>query len=94
MEETLAHQSERDFLKAIEDNSQFLLTTFTQRHRRFDGESQNLELNILTIILFTIINQVSGDEWQLIKNLLRMSDCTIPVRWSDVWATKWCMHIT
>lgn len=38
MEETLALQSERDFLKAVEDNSQFLLTTFTQRHRRFDGE--------------------------------------------------------
>ncbi|XP_029020598.1 glypican-2 [Betta splendens] len=36
MEETLALQSERDFLKAVEDNSQFLLTTFTQRHRRFD----------------------------------------------------------
>ncbi|MEQ2248757.1 hypothetical protein ILYODFUR_022261 [Ilyodon furcidens] len=36
MEETLSLQSERDFLKAIEDNSQFLLTTFTQRHRRFD----------------------------------------------------------
>lgn len=36
MEETLSQQSERDFLKAIADNSQFLLTTFTQRHRRFD----------------------------------------------------------
>uniref|UniRef100_A0A3Q3MSS7 Glypican 2 n=1 Tax=Mastacembelus armatus TaxID=205130 RepID=A0A3Q3MSS7_9TELE len=36
MEETLALQSERDFLKAVEDNSQFLLTTFTQRHRKFD----------------------------------------------------------
>uniref|UniRef100_A0A672ZQT8 Glypican 2 n=1 Tax=Sphaeramia orbicularis TaxID=375764 RepID=A0A672ZQT8_9TELE len=36
MEETLALQSERDYLKAVEDNSQFLLTTFTQRHRRFD----------------------------------------------------------
>ncbi|KAM4555873.1 glypican-2 [Odontesthes bonariensis] len=36
MEETLSLQSEKDFLKAIEDNSQFLLTTFTQRHRRFD----------------------------------------------------------
>ncbi|GLD70441.1 glypican-2 [Lates japonicus] len=36
MEETLALQSERDFLRAVEDNSQFLLTTFTQRHRRFD----------------------------------------------------------
>lgn len=36
MEETLALQSERDFLKAVEDSSQFLLTTFTQRHRRFD----------------------------------------------------------
>uniref|UniRef100_A0A3Q3JZK7 Glypican 2 n=1 Tax=Monopterus albus TaxID=43700 RepID=A0A3Q3JZK7_MONAL len=36
MEETLSLQSERDFLKAVEDNSQFLLTTFTQRHRRFD----------------------------------------------------------
>ncbi|CAI5652762.1 glypican-2 [Oreochromis niloticus] len=36
MEETLAQQSERDFLKAVSDNSQFLLTTFTQRHRRFD----------------------------------------------------------
>lgn len=38
MEETLALQSERDFLKAVEENSQFLLTTFTLRHRRFDGE--------------------------------------------------------
>lgn len=37
MEETLSFQSEKDFLKAIEDNSQFLLTTFTQRHRKFDG---------------------------------------------------------
>ncbi|XP_013875058.1 glypican-2 [Austrofundulus limnaeus] len=36
MEETLSLQSEKDFLKAIEDNSQFLLTTFTQRHRKFD----------------------------------------------------------
>ncbi|XP_023253742.1 glypican-2 [Seriola lalandi dorsalis] len=36
MEETLALQSDRDFLRAVEDNSQFLLTTFTQRHRRFD----------------------------------------------------------
>uniref|UniRef100_A0AAQ4R1Q6 Glypican 2 n=1 Tax=Gasterosteus aculeatus aculeatus TaxID=481459 RepID=A0AAQ4R1Q6_GASAC len=36
MEETLALQSERDFLKAVEENSQFLLTTFTLRHRRFD----------------------------------------------------------
>lgn len=40
MEETLALQSERDFLKAVEENSQFLLTTFTQRHRRFDGETK------------------------------------------------------
>lgn len=39
MEETLSLQSERDFLKAVEDSSQFLLTTFTQRHRRFDGEN-------------------------------------------------------
>lgn len=36
MEETLSLQSERDFLRAVEENSQFLLTTFTQRHRRFD----------------------------------------------------------
>ncbi|KAG7269014.1 hypothetical protein CRUP_010728 [Coryphaenoides rupestris] len=36
MEETLSLQSERDFLKAIEDTSQFLSTTFTQRHRKFD----------------------------------------------------------
>lgn len=38
MEETLSLQSEKDFLRAVEDSSQFLLTTFTQRHRRFDGE--------------------------------------------------------
>lgn len=38
MEETLSLQSERDFLRAVEENSQFLLTTFTQRHRRFDGK--------------------------------------------------------
>uniref|UniRef100_A0A3Q3DN99 Glypican 2 n=1 Tax=Hippocampus comes TaxID=109280 RepID=A0A3Q3DN99_HIPCM len=36
MEETLALQSERDFLKSVENHSQFLLTTFTQRQRRFD----------------------------------------------------------
>eukprot|EP00063_Salmo_salar_P079797 XP_014054632.1 PREDICTED: glypican-2 isoform X2 [Salmo salar] len=36
MEETLAHQSETDFLSAIDDTSQFLLTTFTQRHHKFD----------------------------------------------------------
>ncbi|XP_020308589.1 glypican-2 [Oncorhynchus kisutch] len=36
MEETLAHQSETDFLSAIDDTSQFLHTTFTQRHRKFD----------------------------------------------------------
>ncbi|KAM9795184.1 glypican-2 [Neosynchiropus ocellatus] len=36
MEEVLSLQSGRDFVKAVEDNSQFLLTTFTQRHRRFD----------------------------------------------------------
>lgn len=42
MEETLALQSERDFLKSVEENSQFLLTTFTQRHRRFDGETQKI----------------------------------------------------
>lgn len=45
MEETLALQSERDFLKAVEENSQFLLTTFTQRHRRFDGEAQKRLFN-------------------------------------------------
>lgn len=42
MEETLSLQSERDFLKAVEEGSQFLLTTFTQRHRRFDGENSQL----------------------------------------------------
>ncbi|KAM6953760.1 glypican-2 [Aplochiton taeniatus] len=36
MEETLGHQSETDFITAVEDTSQFLLTTFTQRHRKFD----------------------------------------------------------
>uniref|UniRef100_A0A8C9QUE5 Glypican 2 n=1 Tax=Scleropages formosus TaxID=113540 RepID=A0A8C9QUE5_SCLFO len=36
MEEALARQSEKDFLTAIDDSSQFLLTTFTQKHRRFD----------------------------------------------------------
>lgn len=38
MEDTLARQSEADFLSAVRDTSQFLLTTFTQRHRKFDGE--------------------------------------------------------
>ncbi|KAK2891423.1 hypothetical protein QQF64_007462 [Cirrhinus molitorella] len=36
MEDTLARQSEADFLSAVQDTSQFLLTTFTQRHRKFD----------------------------------------------------------
>lgn len=38
MEDTLVSQSEADFLSAVQDTSQFLLTTFTQRHRKFDGE--------------------------------------------------------
>ncbi|KAL2088595.1 hypothetical protein ACEWY4_015494 [Coilia grayii] len=36
MEETLAQQSESDFLSAIEDSSQFILTSLVQRHRKFD----------------------------------------------------------
>ncbi|XP_031424709.1 glypican-6-like [Clupea harengus] len=36
MEETLSRQSESDFLSAINDSSQFLLTSFTQRHHKFD----------------------------------------------------------
>ncbi|KAJ8246868.1 hypothetical protein GJAV_G00256250 [Gymnothorax javanicus] len=36
MEETLSRKSELDFRSAVDDTSQFLLTTFTQRHRRFD----------------------------------------------------------
>uniref|UniRef100_A0A8C2FNR8 Glypican 2 n=1 Tax=Cyprinus carpio TaxID=7962 RepID=A0A8C2FNR8_CYPCA len=36
MEDTLVRQSEADFLSAVQDTSQFLLTTFTQRHRKFD----------------------------------------------------------
>lgn len=36
MEETLSRRSEEDFLSAVKDHSQFLLTSFTQRHRRFD----------------------------------------------------------
>ncbi|KAG7465343.1 hypothetical protein MATL_G00175400 [Megalops atlanticus] len=36
MEEVLARQSEADFLSAVDDTSHFLLTTFTQRHRKFD----------------------------------------------------------
>lgn len=76
MEETLALQSERDFLKAVEENSQFLLTTFTQRHRRFDGETRKpgwlltvLNENIiwfdrgLTILLFK-------PQWTLIRRSL------------------------
>lgn len=52
MEETLSLQSEKDFLKAIEDNSQFLLTTFTQRHRKFDGgRSSHLE-QFIRIVCF------------------------------------------
>ena len=50
MEETLALQSERDFLKAVEENSQFLLTTFTQRHRRFDGERLTQKLIRLFVV--------------------------------------------
>ncbi|XP_056626403.1 glypican-2 [Triplophysa dalaica] len=36
MEDTLTHQSQAEFLSALQDTSQFLLITFTQRHRRFD----------------------------------------------------------
>ncbi|XP_015195798.1 glypican-2 [Lepisosteus oculatus] len=36
MEEGLARQSETDFLAAVDETSNFLLTTFTQRHRKFD----------------------------------------------------------
>ncbi|MBN3306967.1 GPC6 protein, partial [Amia calva] len=36
MEEGLARQSETEFLAAVDETSHFLLTTFTQRHRKFD----------------------------------------------------------
>ncbi|KAI5628856.1 glypican-2 precursor [Silurus asotus] len=36
MEETLVRQSEADFLSSVEETSQFLLTSFTHTHRRFD----------------------------------------------------------
>ncbi|XP_076843360.1 glypican-2 [Brachyhypopomus gauderio] len=42
MEETLAHQSEADFLSAVEDTSQFLQRSFTQRHHKFDEFFQEL----------------------------------------------------
>lgn len=38
MEETLVRQSEADFLTSVEETSQFLLTSFTHTHRRFDGK--------------------------------------------------------
>lgn len=126
MEETLALQSERDFLRAVEDNSQFLLTTFTQRHRRFDGERVTQKLVQLLYLMETLpglklvqisffflkpqwlhvmekrsidwtqlvfispspVYQVSSIEWQLIKNLFRISCCTVPLRWSDICGTK------
>ncbi|XP_026772016.1 glypican-2 [Pangasianodon hypophthalmus] len=36
MEETLVRQSEADFLSTVEETSQFMLTSFTHTHRRFD----------------------------------------------------------
>ncbi|KAG7335213.1 hypothetical protein KOW79_001809 [Hemibagrus wyckioides] len=36
MEETLVRQSEADFLSSVEETSQFLLTSFTHTHQRFD----------------------------------------------------------
>nr|XP_055034317.1 glypican-2 isoform X1 [Misgurnus anguillicaudatus] len=36
MEDTLANQSEANFLSAVQDNTHFLLTTFNQRHKKFD----------------------------------------------------------
>ncbi|XP_063045313.1 glypican-2 [Engraulis encrasicolus] len=36
MEETLGQQSETDFLSAVEDSSQFIVTSLIQRHRKFD----------------------------------------------------------
>ncbi|XP_059403479.1 glypican-2 [Carassius carassius] len=42
MEDTLAQQSEADFLSAVQDTSQFLLTTFTQRHHKFDEFFQEM----------------------------------------------------
>lgn len=59
MEETLSLQSERDFLRAVEENSQFLLTTFTQRHRRFDGKASVGHLPP------RLIRAVHGSETQL-----------------------------
>ncbi|KAK7137450.1 hypothetical protein R3I94_013179 [Phoxinus phoxinus] len=42
MEDTLARQSEANFLSAVRDTSHFLLTTLTQRHRRLDEFFQEL----------------------------------------------------
>ncbi|XP_039603300.1 glypican-2 [Polypterus senegalus] len=36
MEDWLSRQSEADFRGAVDETSQFLLSTFTQRHRKFD----------------------------------------------------------
>lgn len=59
MEETLSLQSERDFLRAVEENSQFLLTTFTQRHRRFDGKAS------VGYLALRLILAVHGSETEL-----------------------------
>lgn len=48
MEETLVRQSEADFLSSIEEISQFLLTSFTHTHRRFDGEEELFLISLLT----------------------------------------------
>ena len=69
MEETLALQSERDFHKAIEDNSQFLLTTFTQRHRRFDGERLTQRLVRLLIMFNGNITWLQNWLKQIIRPL-------------------------
>lgn len=38
----LVRQSEADFLSSVEETSQFLLTSFTHTHRRFDGEEDHV----------------------------------------------------
>lgn len=47
MEETLVRQSEADFLSSVEETSQFLLTSFTHTHRRFDGDEEQFLISLL-----------------------------------------------
>uniref|UniRef100_A0A3B4B8Q8 Uncharacterized protein n=1 Tax=Periophthalmus magnuspinnatus TaxID=409849 RepID=A0A3B4B8Q8_9GOBI len=88
MEETLALQSERDFLKAVEDGSQFLLTTFTQRHQLIDLSEKSMNQMFTKTYgrLFTQNSHVFQELFVELRSYYSGGSVSLSEVLSDFWA--------